>query len=113
LGAGLSITVIPDVSQFQVYAGRTEIPHLDKWPAGLTVLVPHIFPLTWEVEDRAGGYIDIIQEGMKPMLSVSDAWQLLHHDHPKLFEEATFNYRGNLKSQDKSLKLKFYQRRLK
>jgi hypothetical protein len=38
----------------------------------------------------------IIQENMTPQHDLLDAWQLLHHDDPRLYEQATFNYRGKL-----------------
>jgi hypothetical protein len=31
------------------------------------------------------------------LISVDQAWQLLHHDHPRLSPEATSNYRGKLR----------------
>jgi hypothetical protein len=92
-----TLRALPDLSQFLIYSGRQEITSLDKWPAGLIFAVPHTFLVTWKVEDPAVGYLDIIQENMTPLISVEQAWNLSHLDHPKLFIEAILNYRGKLK----------------
>jgi hypothetical protein len=88
------LRALSDLSQFLVYAGRQEITKLDRCPAGL--IVPHTFLVTWQVENPAGGFIDIIQANMTPLISVQEGWQLLHHDHPRVFQEASINYRGDL-----------------
>jgi hypothetical protein len=92
-----TLRALPDLSHFVVYAGRQEVTKLDRWPAGLIALVTHTFLVTWQVEDPQGGFVNIIQENMTPLISPQEAWQLLHHDHPRLFSDASFNYRGNLK----------------
>jgi hypothetical protein len=63
----------------------------------LTVLVQHTFLVTYQTENQAVGYDYLIQETTTPLVPVQQAWQLLHNDHPRLFTEATFNYRRNLK----------------
>jgi hypothetical protein len=49
------------------------------------------------VENPAGGFDTLRQEQMTPHQALSEPWQLLHNDNPRLFPNATFNYRGNLK----------------
>jgi hypothetical protein len=74
-----------------------EITKLDRWPAGEIVAIPHTFPVTGQVENPATGFVTIVQEKMTPLITGSEAWQLLHNDHPRLFQEANLNYRGKLK----------------
>jgi hypothetical protein len=38
----------------------------------------------------------VIQQNLSPGHKVEEAWLMLHSDIPRLFEHATFNYRGNL-----------------
>jgi hypothetical protein len=85
---------LPDLSQFVVLSGNLEVTKLERWPAGPIVAVPHTFPVTWKIEDPAQGFVTVTQEKMTPMITIQEAWQLLHTQVPRLFQQATFNYRG-------------------
>jgi hypothetical protein len=90
---------IPDISQFQIIAGRQEITKNDKWPAGKIDAIPHTFPVTWRIEkpQETDGFVEVIQEKMTQLVTVTEAWELLHNQVPGLFEDANLNFRGKLK----------------
>lgn len=90
---------IPDVSQFLIYAGRQDVSKNDKWPVGEIVAVPHTFSVRWEFENpqAASGFDEVVQEKMTPIVTAMEAWGLLHNEVPRLFEEATLDFRGKLR----------------
>jgi hypothetical protein len=90
---------LPDISQFPFISGRNSISHLQHWPIGLIVAMPHIFSVTWQIETPTSqtGYSEVVQEGMTPLIDVEEAWQRLHKQVPRLFEERVIGYRGKLR----------------
>jgi hypothetical protein len=88
------LTPLPHISQFQFIQGRTDISTCLSFPPGEIIAIPYKSPVTWLIETFMG---PVIQQGMTPLKDVEEAWQLLHHEVPRLFEKATFNYVGKLK----------------
>jgi hypothetical protein len=54
------------------------------------------FAVNWEVELPSWDTVPLVLQGITARHSTEDAWQLLHHDRPRLYEEATFKLRGLL-----------------
>jgi hypothetical protein len=90
---------IPDLSQFQVIPGGQEITKQDKWPAGKIEAFPVTFPVTSRIgmPQEPDGFLEKVQEKMSPMITATEAWQKLHMEIPRLYEEANLNFRGKLK----------------
>jgi hypothetical protein len=90
---------IPDLSQFQVLAGRIEITKEAKWPAGKIEAIPYAFPVNWRIEfpQATDGVIGYVQPKMTPLVTAREVWDLLHHEIPGLYEDATLDYRGFLR----------------
>jgi hypothetical protein len=90
---------IPDISQFQIIAGRQEITKNDKWPEGQIDAIPHTFSVVWQVENpqSATGFLEIVQEKMTPIVTATEAWDILHTVQPRLFEEANLDFGGKLR----------------
>jgi hypothetical protein len=72
---------IPDVSQFQVVAGSTDISKRDEWPSGRIEAVPFKFPVKWHIEDptQPTGLFEYEQKEMTPLITAKAALDLLHH----------------------------------
>jgi hypothetical protein len=92
-----TLHVIPDISQLGLPDSQIDITKLDKWPSGEIVAIPHTFPVTWEIEDPTGGSKTVVQETMRQLINVAEAWKLLYNEYPSLFQDLTFNYRGKLR----------------
>jgi hypothetical protein len=89
---------IPDVSQFQVIAGRNDVTKDERWPAGRIEAIPHTFPVAWRIEKPQDptGWLEVTQEKMSPMVIATEAWDQLHTLVPRLYEEANLDFRGKL-----------------
>jgi hypothetical protein len=94
-----SLHPIPDLSQFQVVAGKQEVTKQDKWPAGRIEAIPVTFPVAWKVEmpQEPDGVLEATQDKMSPMITATEAWDQLHLIVPRLYEEANLDFRGKLK----------------
>lgn len=94
-----SLHPIPDITQFQVVAGRQEITKQDKWPTGKIEAVPVTFPVMWRIEtpQDAQGFIEAVQEKMSPLITATEAWGRLHSIVPGLYEDANLDFRGKLR----------------
>jgi hypothetical protein len=85
---------LPDISQFQVIQDELDISALDNLPPGNFTIRLQVFAVQWEIEMPSGIFGSLTLQGMAARHSVQDAWQLLHHDNPRLFENAVFNCIG-------------------
>jgi hypothetical protein len=58
-----------------------------------------MFQVTWQVENpqSATGFLEIVQETMTPIVTATEAWEILHTVQPRLFEEANLDFRGKLR----------------
>jgi hypothetical protein len=92
-------TMIPDVSQCNIFVGHLDITKNDKWPPGTIDAIQIKFPVQWRIEmpREESGYLETTQKDMTPLLTATEAWQLLHNSVPKLYEEASLDYVGKLK----------------
>jgi hypothetical protein len=79
---------IPDISQFQIIAGRQDVTKNDRWPDGQIDAILHTFPVIWRIEKPqvTGGFIEVIQEKMTPLVTATEAWYILHTTVPGLFD---------------------------
>jgi hypothetical protein len=77
-----------------VWSGNLEVTKSEKWPAGQIVAIPHTFAVAWQVENPAIGFDAIVEEKIRPLISVQEAWGQLRHEHPRLFTNASINCRG-------------------
>jgi hypothetical protein len=57
-----------------------EITKLERWPAGEIIGIPHMLPVTWQIENPATGFDTVVQEKMTPIVTVREAWELLRND---------------------------------
>jgi hypothetical protein len=92
-------TLIPDLSQFNIFVGHLDITKNDKWPPGTIDAIPVRFPVQWKIEmpQEASGFLEVVQKEMTPLVTAMEAWQQLHHTVPRLYEEASLDYVGKLK----------------
>jgi hypothetical protein len=87
-----SLRPLPHFSQFHFSYSAGEIPKTSR-----TLLPGHItavrirFPIRWRLELFTE---EVVQENMHAGLSIQDAWERLHHQVPRLYPHATFNYAG-------------------
>jgi hypothetical protein len=65
-----TVRTLPDIRQFVICSGKSDISKSDKWPGETIVAIPHKVTVTWQVEIQAGGHEIIIQENMTPLVSV-------------------------------------------
>jgi hypothetical protein len=93
-----TITPLPHHSQFQIISGKNDISASQTWPAGKIIVIPTKVPVTWRIEwpQEQSGVREVIQPGMTALVDVNEAWNLLHHIVPGLYDRALLNYRGNL-----------------
>jgi hypothetical protein len=81
-------------SQFLFHHSTGEIPRLStKLPLGMITVVRIKFRVTWRIEMCTE---DIVQQDMHAGFTVQTAWERLHTQAPRLFQNATFNYAGLL-----------------
>jgi hypothetical protein len=91
--------MLPDVSQLRIFVGHLDITSNDKWPPGTIDAIPVKFPVQWRIErpQEESGFYETRQKDMTPMYTAIEAWQMLHNQEPRLFEEATLDYAVKLK----------------
>jgi hypothetical protein len=87
-----SIRVLPHFSQFHFSYSAGEIPRTSRTlPPGHITVVRIRFPIEWRLELFTE---EIVQEGLHAGMSVQQPWEQLHHQIPRLYPHATFNYAG-------------------
>jgi hypothetical protein len=85
---------VPHFSQFIITYEHGEVPVTSRLlPVGHIQAIRAKFPVTWRLELFQE---DVIQPDMHAGIDVDEAWTLLHNQVPRLYPNATYNYRGNL-----------------
>jgi hypothetical protein len=92
-----TLRTLLDLSHFKAAQESLDITALPNWPLGQITLHLLKFPVEFQAELPAGGTKPIQVEDMTLEDTVEDAWALLHHTYPRLFEHATFNDTGRLR----------------
>jgi hypothetical protein len=92
-------TLIPDVSQFNIFVEHLDITKNKQWPRGTIDAIPVKFPVQWRIKmpQEDSGFLEVVQKEMTPLLTGTEAWQQLHNEIPRLYEEASLDYAGKLK----------------
>jgi hypothetical protein len=87
-----SLHPLPHFSQFHFSYSAGEIPGASRTlPPGHITVVRIRFPIKWRLELFTE---EVTQENMHAGMSIQDAWDRLHHQIPRLYSHATFNYAG-------------------
>jgi hypothetical protein len=87
-----AIRPLPHHSQFHFSYGAGEIPKTSRTlPSGHITIVRIRFPIKWRQELFTE---EVTQDNMHAGFSIHEAWAQLHHQVPRLYPHATFNYAG-------------------
>jgi ribonuclease HI len=89
-----SLHALPHYSQFHFSYSLGEIPATSRTlPPGIINVVRLKFPVKWRLELFSE---EIIQPDMHAGITAQAAWVQLHHQVPRLYQDATLNYTGPL-----------------
>jgi hypothetical protein len=96
-----TLHTIPDISQFQIIAGRVDITKNKdtRWPPGRIEAIPFKFPVNWNIEmpQEQTGFLEVTKNEMTPLLTGREAWEQSHHIETRLYENASLDYSGKLR----------------
>jgi hypothetical protein len=90
-----SIKALPHFSQFRFMHSTGEIPGTSRTlPPGYITVTRTKFPIRWRLELFSE---EVVQQDIHAGISIQEAWARLHHQVPRLYQFATFNYAGMVK----------------
>jgi hypothetical protein len=87
-----AIHQLPHHSQFHISYEHGEVPATSRTLPPGTIKVTRIrFPIKWRLELLSE---EVIQDNLHAGMTIQNSWELLHHQIPRLYPHATFNYAG-------------------